>query len=373
MRHFNLFYFLGIINIRYDTETQSFARDKVPCLLKFLLHLLLPNAVLLYVILIGKSGILLIVPSVHMIVFYARLATTVATMNYTLLLNYFYSSTAQMALLNDCLARIKRQKSVSFRGSTFALALFSVHYINYELNQYTYVVRFNEEMPEFTFYVVFYLIEMITVMTMLYYGCVLAAIKCTVELDCAELASRADGRVKFWSSSLNCDERWWREFERVDGLNNRKRQFCRAFEFQLLAVIANTFFASFTIFYVNLNSVLSIAHDHWIAVYSRVTESLGFFSQLIALFLTCYHCSGVKEQEEKLVQIIGRLQYGFWKKSTKLFPMDFVNFKSLMMHNIEPVSLFGLFSLDMNFYFGMLAAIVTYLVVLLQFREIELA
>ncbi|XP_050091914.1 uncharacterized protein LOC126575324 [Anopheles aquasalis] len=295
MRHFNLFYYLGIINIRYDTKTQSFVRDKVASLFKFLLHLLLPNAVLLYVILIGKSGILLTVSSVHMIVFYARLVTTVVTMDYTLLLN-FYSSSAQMVLLNDCLARIKRRKSASFRGSTIVLVLFSVHYINYQLNQYTYVVRFNEELPEFTFYVVFYFIEMITVMAMLYYGCVLAAIEYTVELDCADLANRADGRVMFWSSSLNRDDRWWRELQRLDELNNRKRQFCRAFEFQLLAVIANTFFVSVAMFYVNLNTVLLAAHDQWIAVYSRVTESLGFFSLLGALLLTCYHASGLNEQ-----------------------------------------------------------------------------
>ncbi|XP_049542664.1 uncharacterized protein LOC125955571 [Anopheles darlingi] len=358
MRHFNLFYYLGIINIRYDTKTQSFLPSKVPNLLTFLLHLALPNALLLYVILIGKSGIMINIPTVHMIVFHVRLATTVATMNYTLLLNYFYSSTAQMVLLNDCLTRIRCRKSVSFRGSTIVLVLFSVHYINYELNQYTYVVRFNEELPELTFFVVFYFTEMIAVMTMLYYGCVLAVIECTVQLDCADLANRADGRVRFWSPSPYCDHRWWREFERVDVLNNRKRQFCRAFEFQLLAVIANTFFTSLSMFYVNFNHLLLAIHDQWIVVYSRVTESMGFFSQLGALLLICYHSSALNEQ-------VGN--YHFQK-----FPMDAVNFKSLMMQNIEPISLFGLFNLDMNFYFGMLAAIVTYLVVLVQFRAFEM-
>ncbi|XP_058066011.1 uncharacterized protein LOC131215637 [Anopheles bellator] len=359
MKHFNLFYILGVINFRYDATTATFTCREVSTIRKLCVHLILPNGVLLYIVLIGKSNILLSISSVQGVVFYGRIMTTVATMNIGLLLNYLHSSATQVKLLNDCLASIKnserymlRRKISPFYGSIIVLVLFTSHYTNYELNQYTYVELYAEELPELTFYVVFYFTEMVTVMTALYYACVLAVIRRSVQLDCEDLeTSRRD--CSRCCSPVNTHRHCWRTnecyFNRVHCLIERKRAFCCAFELQLLVITLNTFLVSFSIFYVNLNKVLLSTHDDWLQIYCRVTESMGFFSLLGALLLICYHTSNLHEE----------------------YVMDAVNYKNLMMKGMESIAPLGLFNLDMNFYFSTLAAIVTYLVILMQFREFE--
>uniref|UniRef100_A0A182LZZ9 Gustatory receptor n=1 Tax=Anopheles culicifacies TaxID=139723 RepID=A0A182LZZ9_9DIPT len=206
-----------------------------------------------------------------------------------------------MVLLNECHACFRDAKffnptgtNASFRGARIALAIFLVHHINYEVNQYTYVILYDEKWPEFTFYVVYYFIEMITVMIALYYDAVIDVLRIGVRLDCALLSKCLEQNVKSTSGKLD-DCYWWRTIEhfycRMLLAHLRRRDYSRAFRLQLVTIALNTFIVSFSIFYVNMNSIVSYAHEGWMEKYKRVTESLGFFSHLGAILLICHHAS----------------------------------------------------------------------------------
>uniref|UniRef100_A0A182Y7Z7 Gustatory receptor n=1 Tax=Anopheles stephensi TaxID=30069 RepID=A0A182Y7Z7_ANOST len=306
-------------------------------------------------------------------------------MNVNVVLNYYFTGRQQMALLKACHDRFQRAKSVrnvdgtksvpSFRGSRIVLGIFLLHYINYELNQYTYVILYDEKWPELTFYVVFYFIEMITVMHALYYDSVLDMIRLCARLDCAQLAVRLEQDVKRDCSGKFDDSYWWRTIEhfysRLLELHGRGREYCRTFRLQLVSIALNTFVVSFSIFYVNLNSIIAYDHDNWLEKYKRVTECLGFFSQLGALLLICRHATELEGEQLSLMRLILRAQSKLTKSTSNRKRGNVFCSRILILQNGMKIAPFDLFDFDMEYFFGMIAAIVTYLVVLFQFRALE--
>uniref|UniRef100_A0A182WBG2 Gustatory receptor n=1 Tax=Anopheles minimus TaxID=112268 RepID=A0A182WBG2_9DIPT len=350
-------------------------------MLKVILHLIIPNAVLLWITITGQTGILLTVPSVHITVFFLRISFTVLTMNLNVLLNYF-SGRKQMDLLNECHAYFRDTKffnrtgtNASFRGARIALAIFLLHHTNYELNQYTYVILYDEKWPEFTFYVVYYFIEMITVMIALYYDAVLDVLRIGVRLDCALLSKCLD-QTELKNDSGNFDDSyWWRTIEyfynRMLAGHSRRSAYNRAFRLQLVTIALNTFIVSFSIFYVNMNSILVNAHEGWMEKYKRVTESLGFFSHLGAMLLVCHQATELECEQRCLVRLIVEAQSKLTKRASNMKRGDMINSRIMIIQHEIKISPYDLFEFDMEFFFGMIAAIVTYLVVLLQFRGLE--
>uniref|UniRef100_A0A182N9D3 Gustatory receptor n=1 Tax=Anopheles dirus TaxID=7168 RepID=A0A182N9D3_9DIPT len=371
MNHFYLFYLLGVINYRLDPSKASFISSKPITLFKVVLHLVVPNVVLLSISIYGKTGILLTVPSVHVMVFFIRIICTLLTMNVNVLLNYYFFSAKQTALLGECMDRFRDAKitSASFRGSRFVLGIFLLHYINYEINQYTYVILYDEKWPELTFYIVYYFIEMVTVMHALFYDSVLDTVRRTVQLDCVELRNCIE------HNRLQNDTCWWRithEFyDRLLALDRRRKDYCRTFQLQLVTIALNTFISSFSIFYVNLNSILVVTHNSWLEKYKRVTESLGFFTQLGALLLICRHSTYLASEQRTLVRLIAEAQSMLTKCSTNMKNANALNCRIFLLQNQMTIAPFDLFIFDMKYFLGIVAAIVTYLVVLLQFRAME--
>ncbi|XP_049295384.1 uncharacterized protein LOC125770118 isoform X2 [Anopheles funestus] len=381
MNHLYFYYILGVINFRYDTRRQTFTSSKTITMLKVMVHLFVPNAVLLWITIIGQTGIWLTVPSVHITVFFLRITFTVLTMNVNILLNYYFTGKKQMALLNECQAHFRAVKffneagtKPSFRGSQIALVIFLLHYINYELNQYTYVVLYNEKWPEFTFYVMVYFIEMITVMNVLYYDSVIDVMRESVRMDCMQLTKCMEQNLKYGSGSLG-DSYWWRTIEhfynRVLSTHRQRKDYCRAFRLQLATSALTTFIVSFSIFYTNLNSILSYKHEGLLEKYKRVTESLGFFSQLGVVLIICHHATKLNCEQRCLARLIIEAQSKLTKRSSNMKRGDMYNSRIFILQHEMKISPYDLFEIDMEYFFGMVAAIITYLVVLLQFRDIE--
>ncbi|XP_058123334.1 uncharacterized protein LOC131294426 [Anopheles ziemanni] len=382
MKHLFCYYILGVLNFRYNPSKQKFSSNGMLTAFKLFLHVIVPNFVLIYISVVGKNGILLTIPSVRMFAFFIRIVSTIVAMNVNLLLNYFYSSADQIKLANDFLATIKEREYLnrnlnnaksSFKGLYIVLGLFLTHHINYELNQYTYVVLYDEKWPEFTFYVVFYFIEAISVMIALYYHSVLVLIHHIAREDCDRLSNcLSENKAKFKNEM---DTYWWATidqfYNRVLLQRQRQRAFCRTNQLQLIVVALNTFISSCMIFYVNLSIILHWSHNGWIEKYKRVTECLGFFSQLGALLLICYHSSSICDQEKRLKYLIGQAQCKLTYSLKNIKRCNVVNTNLIFLGNDNEITPLHLFTLDMGFFFGTVAAIVTYLVVLFQFSELE--
>uniref|UniRef100_A0A182PIL1 Gustatory receptor n=1 Tax=Anopheles epiroticus TaxID=199890 RepID=A0A182PIL1_9DIPT len=384
MKHLYFYYLLGVMNIRYDKRKDLFTSSKLSTALKLVFHLIVPNVVLLTISIIGKTGILLTIPSVHMVVFAMRIVWTMLTMNITMLLNYLFTSKNQMALLNECLTCLRDAQTASvdesiavnssFRRSKIVLGIFLLHYTNYEINQYTYVLLYDEKWPELTFYILFYFLEMVTVVNALYYAAVLDIVHRTVQLDRDRLANCLQQNAKNDPFELD-DPYWWRTIEhfyqRVLTINRRKRDYKRAFQLQLIMIALNTFIASFAIFYVNLNSMLLYAHNNVLEKYKRVTECLGFFPQLGALLLICYHAYKLENEQQSLMQLIMQTQSKLTKCTANLKRGDIFNSRIIILQSQLKISPYNMLNIDLEYFFGIVAAIVTYLVVLLQFRIFE--
>uniref|UniRef100_A0A182K2H8 Gustatory receptor n=1 Tax=Anopheles christyi TaxID=43041 RepID=A0A182K2H8_9DIPT len=383
MKHLYFYYLLGVMNFRYDKRKKSFTSSKVITALKVVLHLVFPNFVLMAISVIGKTGILLTIPSVHVVSFAMRIILTSVTMNVTILLNYYYTGTKQRALLNECLSCIRDEQRLSadngvrtsqFRGSKIMLGIFLLHYINYEINQYTYVLLYDEKWPELMFFVIFYFMEMVTVMNALYYATMLNVVHRTVQLDNERLSNCLQENAKNEPFELD-DPYWWRMIEhfyqRVLTLHRRRRDYCSAFQLQLVTVALNTFIASFVIFYVNMNNLLLNAHDNVLEKYKRVTECLGFFSQMGGLLMICYHAYKLESEQQSLMRLIIQTQSKLTKCAANMKRGDVFNSRMTILQNQTKISPYSLFDFDLEYFFGIVSAIITYLVVLLQFRSFE--
>ncbi|XP_041771622.1 uncharacterized protein LOC121593391 [Anopheles merus] len=383
MNHLYFYYLLGVMNFRYDKAKESFTSSKTMTALKVVLHIVIPNSVLLIISLIGTTGILLTIPSVHVVAFAMRVLWTLLTMNITILLNYYFTGTKQRALLTECVACLREAKNENtvesaqnspFRGSRVVLGVFLLHYINYELNQYTYVLLYDEKWPELMFYIIFYYLEMVTVMNALYFSTVLDIVHRTGQLDSDRLSRCLQRNATSEPSELD-DPYWWRTIEhfyhRVLTLHRRRAKYCRAFQLQLVTIALNTFIASFVIFYVNLNNILMHTHDNWLEKYKRVTECLGFFPQLCALLLICRNADRVESEQRCLMRLVIRAQSKLTKSVANMQRGDVFNGRMVLLQSQMKMAPYNLFDFDLQYFFGIVAAIVTYLVVLLQFRTIE--
>uniref|UniRef100_A0A182QU45 Uncharacterized protein n=1 Tax=Anopheles farauti TaxID=69004 RepID=A0A182QU45_9DIPT len=79
-----------------------------------------------------------------------------------------------------------------------------------------------------------------------------------------------------------------------------------------------------------MNVILVGTHNGWLEKYKRVTESLGFFTQLGALFLICHHASCLANERNE----------------------DAINYRIYLLQDQMKIAPFDLFIFNMKYFFG---------------------
>nr|NP_001345218.1 gustatory receptor 74 isoform Gr74 [Aedes aegypti] len=347
MNAINLFYFFGIIPYQYNPVHKCYAAKRaMRNAFQMLWFIIAPTTTMLTLGVLIRE---LLFRDVRFwrVVYILRLFISVITLFVNISDNY-YNAKFHMELLNFCTRSCAKTASKISQKTMKKITVLLSFYIYYQANQYTFVVLYNEELDELFFFVTYYYLEMVLILNMFYIACLFTAMQ---ELMNNIINMRNRDQSKLYGQYLR-----------------QKTLLTKKMSFRLVQLTTNTYVVSSALIFIFVTQLQTFPHG----ILEANVMSLGLAGsviQLVGLFSVCYEAHQCANQEQELARKLSDLRENF-AQNNKESPSTTMT-KISVLYRPPAISAYGLFEINLNFFYQMIAAIFTQCVILFQFQSFE--
>ncbi|EJY57834.1 AAEL017158-PE, partial [Aedes aegypti] len=158
----------------------------------------------------------------------------------------------------------------------------------------------------------------------------------------------------------------------LDEIDELKTLLTSIFGFQILINGANMFMTCSVVSY-NVLITVQIKENLLQVLWEKLDVLADLFGNMVIFFLFGYRCGLIEVKEQEFKNAVKSLQY----TATEEHSEDYLNFLDLinlkLMAESPKITACGLFTVNLQVFYNVFAAIVTYIMILFQFRDFEKA